>query len=64
MNEFVVIISSWVTGFIVGVLLSLGLSFSSEAYHNIQKEAVERGHAEWQVDASGETTWRWKGGDR
>ena len=28
----------------------------------LREEAVKRGFAEWSVDASGETEWRWKGG--
>jgi hypothetical protein len=27
---------------------------------NIQKQAIERGHAEYVVDSDGETTWQWK----
>jgi hypothetical protein len=28
----------------------------------LREEAVQKGFAEWVVDASGETEWRWKGG--
>ena len=30
----------------------------------LREEAVQKGFAEWVVDASGETEWRWKGGDK
>jgi hypothetical protein len=30
----------------------------------LRVEAVQKGFAEWLVDASGETEWRWKGGDK
>jgi hypothetical protein len=29
---------------------------------NIQKQAIERGHAEYVVDSDGKITWQWKGG--
>ncbi len=30
----------------------------------LREEAVQKGFAEWVVDASGETEWRWKGGGK
>jgi len=40
---------------LVGIILKGKLN-------TLREEAVKRGYAEWVVDASGETEWRWKGG--
>jgi hypothetical protein len=42
-------------GLIVGLIA--GELHTSNFY---RKEAVERGYAEWVVDSSGETKWKWR----
>ena len=43
---------------IAGVLLLMSVAIWQR--DTIRVEAVQRGHAEWVVDAHGNTKWRWK----
>ena len=52
-RALIIIIACFI--FVTGIsLISLQWLF------NLKKEAVERGYAEWVVDSSGNTEWRWK----
>lgn len=47
--------------FLVVILLNITLFFSSQKYHKLQQEAVDRGFAEWQlIEGSKETYFKWK----
>ena len=46
--------------FIVAVLILIALLISSFQKQKLREEAVERGFAEYIVNKSGETTWKWK----
>jgi hypothetical protein len=49
-----------VFAFLIGALVVLFIL--DNKLDTLREEAVKRGYAEWAVDASGETEWRWKGG--
>ena len=46
-------------GFLMGAVTGLCFTLAF-AVDPLKKEAVERGYAEWIVDASGDATWQWK----
>lgn len=53
---------------VIGFLLTattmaiIGVFTLREKLDMLRAEAVQKGFAEWIVDARGETEWRWKGG--
>ncbi len=49
------VMTAWVMGVISGFVLTLFF-----AVNPLKKEAVERGYAEWVVNASGDAKWQWK----
>jgi len=53
---------SLVFAFLIGALVVLFML--DNKLDTLREEAVKHGFAEWVVDASGETEWRWKGGDK
>lgn len=53
--------SKWADFFCIAVLvLSIVLFVNWLEKTSIQKQAIERGHAEYVVDSDGKTTWQWK----
>ncbi len=47
--------------FCVGVILSSVASWIGDTEHRgLQKQAIDRGHAEYVIDSDGKTTWQWK----
>jgi hypothetical protein len=53
--------AKWAGFFAVIILISSVTHFCNWLEKtNIQKQAIERGHAEYVVDSDGETTWQWK----
>ena len=46
--------------FVVAVSILIALLISSFQKQKLREEAVERGFAEYIVNKSGETTWKWK----
>ena len=53
--------SKWTAFFAVSVIvLSATLFCNWLEKTSIQKQAIERGHAEYVVDSDGKTTWQWK----
>ena len=44
------------------IMSLVGIFILRSKLDTLREEAVKRGFAEWAVDASGETEWRWKGG--
>ncbi len=49
-----------VFAFLIGALVVLFML--DNKIDTLREEAVKLGFAEWVVDVSGETEWRWKGG--
>lgn len=47
--------------FLFTVFMWLKLDYDSEKkYHELQKEAVQKGYAIWAVDEDGKTAFKWK----
>ena len=46
--------------FVISLFLAVCLLISSHQKHDLRKQAVEKGYAEYVVDSDGETTWQWK----
>ncbi len=46
--------------FVIALALLIILVISSMEKQKLREEAVERGFAEYIVNKSGETTWKWK----
>jgi len=44
------------------IFLIAGVFIASNQRDDLKAEAVKRGFAEWVVNETGETTWKWKGG--
>jgi hypothetical protein len=42
------------------ILLSVIIYITVSDRNNLKKQAVEKGYAEWVVESSGKTTWKWK----
>jgi hypothetical protein len=55
-NEGIGLVFALLIGALVGIFIL------DTKLDTLRQEAVKRGFAEWVVDASGETEWRWKGG--
>lgn len=52
---------SWAITFMIIGIFNGGMSvFNNHMTHVREREAVERGYAEWVVGAAGTATWRWK----
>ena len=53
--------SKWAGFFAVAILISSVTNFCNWLEKtNIQKQAIERGYAEYVVDSDGKITWQWK----
>ncbi len=50
--------------FTATIMAIIGVFILIEKLDMLRAEAVQKGFAEWVVDANGETEWRWKGGDK
>lgn len=52
---------SAIIGFILGfVIFAITCQSIMRDNLNFKRESVERGYAEWKVDADGKTEWQWK----
>jgi len=42
------------------IILTISLFITTSQRNGLKKQAVEKGYAEWAVDSSGKTNWKWK----